>query len=72
MYAGAELAAQIGRVREALRPLMSAVGKLGSDEAAYAKVDAYDREALLDMACQLEEAAQMLRGKASEGPKDED
>ncbi len=72
VYAGAELAAQIGRIREALRPISLAVEDLGSGEAAEAIIDSHERQVLLEMARNLEDLALTLQDKAAEGPRDGD
>lgn len=67
MYANAELSSQIGKIEEAIRPLIAAVEALGGGAATYARVDAGDRTILLRLAASLEDAAFMLRDKAAEG-----
>jgi hypothetical protein len=71
MYANAELSAQIGKIEEALRPLLAAVDALGGGAATYARVDAGDRTILLRLASSLEDAALTLRDKATEGPAED-
>jgi len=70
MSANAELSVQIGRIGEALRPLLDAVCALGGGAATYARVDEGDRAILLRLALSLEDAALILRDKAAEGPAD--
>ena len=65
MYAGAEFAAQVGRIRDALRPLALAVEALGSGQAADAIVDAHDGKVLLGMARDLQGLALTLQDMAA-------
>lgn len=71
MHANAHLSAQIGKIKHALPPLLEAVNALGGGAAEYARVDEGDRAILLDLARDLEEAAEFLRYKASEARTDE-
>lgn len=72
MFSGAEFAAQVGRIREAMRPLVTAVENLGSGEAAYADLDNYDREVLRQLAGELEVLVETLRDMADQAPSDDE